>query len=131
MRVSFARRTMLSFAAITALVVPAVVVGTASPSLAWRANSICIAQDRDGGRNSFCFTAGTYVPELNSKYCGSCWGNNWNDEMSSWYSTTSMRYCWYFDANYGGESHVMDFSHQRWINQPGREDNKASSLRPC
>jgi hypothetical protein len=52
-----------------------------------------------------------------------------NDRMSSWANDSGITYCWYFDAYYSGEEHVMYDGYR--VNVLPRENDHASSLRPC
>ncbi|MEU9891384.1 peptidase inhibitor family I36 protein [Sphaerisporangium sp. NPDC051017] len=52
-----------------------------------------------------------------------------NDQMSSWANDSGRRYCWYVDANYAGDRHVMENRYR--VNVLPQENDQASSLRPC
>jgi hypothetical protein len=52
-----------------------------------------------------------------------------NDQMSSWANDSGRRYCWYVDAGYAGERHVMEARYR--VNVLPQENDQASSLRPC
>jgi hypothetical protein len=54
---------------------------------------------------------------------------NFNDQMSSWANDSGRTFCWYTDAYFQGESHIMRNGYR--VNVTPRENDTASSIRPC
>jgi hypothetical protein len=89
---------------------------------------VCIYQNSNLSGGSLATRwPGTFA-NLTTDTCDTCGTGNWNDQMSSWSNFSGHTYCWYFDAGWLGESHVM----ANGVNQNvlSRENDKASSLQP-
>lgn len=97
---------------------------------------VCLYQNSNHGGAGWGISSGGGFANLKGEPCGQCTngihGNDgtFNDQMSSWQNHSGRRYCWYFDASFSGEHHPM-VSGAGTQNVFPRENDRASSLRPC
>ncbi|MFC7328942.1 peptidase inhibitor family I36 protein [Marinactinospora rubrisoli] len=82
---------------------------------------VCLFRDYNYQGGGYGFRSGTSIGFLGDI--------GFNDQMSSWANDSGQRYCWYFDAYYQGEVHDMLPGYR--VNVTPRENDQASSLRPC
>ncbi len=128
-------------------VAPAIAVKTVSPNVgtnlsspeidptlvaqASRCPSNYVCLFRDGGAQGPYFRFQIGSADFTTLRCSDCRGGNFNDDMTSYVNNTNSDFCWYFDANYRGETRVMRQLPGRIINVTASENDKASSLKKC
>lgn len=87
---------------------------------------VCLYLDADANTDGIAIREGEEIGNLANDF-----DFDWDNRMTSWINNTSTRYCWYFDFDFSGECHVMEPARNRVVNVLPRENDKASSIRPC
>ncbi|MGW4799878.1 peptidase inhibitor family I36 protein [Nonomuraea sp. MG754425] len=82
---------------------------------------VCLFRDYDFQGGGYGVRSGDSLPWLGDL--------GFNDQMSSWANDSGRTYCWYSDASFAGERHVMQNGYR--VNVLPRENDTASSLAPC
>lgn len=116
---------------VVAVAIPA---GLTIASATCPSGAVCVFQDSNRGGAGFAISLAAGVGfNLTSLSCPSCTngihGNNgtFNDQMTSWENASSVRYCWAFNVNGGGERHPMNVG-VALQNVFSRENDQASSV---
>jgi hypothetical protein len=101
------------------------------------AGTLCIYEHRDFGGTVLLVSPGTVHSNLRLLSCPGCRssknsGSNgtWGDMLSSWINNTSVSYCWFWDANFGGRLMPMTSG----VAEPyvgSTANDQASSIAPC
>lgn len=90
---------------------------------------VCIYQNSNATGARLEVLSGYGLPDLRQWPCSGCnAANNWNDVMSSWRNNSSATGCWFWNIQYGGESHPM-YTGNYVQNVLPRENDQASSFR--